>query len=249
MRKQPRDRRSLLDIGAAGPLAGFVAAVPCLLVGLLLSDISVVLPQDGFAFGVHSRLWPFPDLPGFRELPQETLSYGSSIVLHSLAWAVFGSTSGGVEVNILIHPIGFAGWLGLFVTCLNLLPLGQLDGGHILYAMFGKRTQKISWLLIPVLIVLGFKLWFGWCMWAGLILFFGLLQVPRPQAMAPVGIVEEIRARFRWLAKGFSMGLSHPPPLYPHIPLDRRRMAIGWVTIVIFVITFIPAPLSVITVN
>jgi membrane-associated protease RseP (regulator of RpoE activity) len=80
--------------------------------------------------------------------------------------------------DILLHPVAFAGWIGFFVTSLNLLPVGQLDGGHIAYALFGEKHAYLSKVLIPVLFLLGLSLWVGWAIWAILLLILGLKHPP-----------------------------------------------------------------------
>ena len=150
----PKNRRHLLAIGAAGPLAGLVVGIPVLLLGLYLSEVQP-LPTVG---------------PYFLE--------GNSLLYAALKFLIFGRflPSGGVDVSI--HPVAFAGWAGLMVTALNLLPAGQLDGGHIIFALFGDRARRFTWLVIAALVALGF-LWPGWFLWAALIFIFGRF-VARP---------------------------------------------------------------------
>lgn len=118
MRSPARDRNSLFDIAVAGPLAGLVVAVPALLVGLAWSRVGVVLPD------------------------QAGLTFGDSLLMRALTWLVFGPIPEGMDV--FVHPVALAGWVGLFVTALNLFPVGQLDGGRIAYALFGPRHRQIS---------------------------------------------------------------------------------------------------------
>jgi membrane-associated protease RseP (regulator of RpoE activity) len=84
-----------------------------------------------------------------------------------------------------LHPAAFAGWLGLFVTALNLLPIGQLDGGHVAYAVFGKRWQKLSWVVIAALALMGF-FWLGWPFWAALAVVLGLRHPPPLDDLTPL---------------------------------------------------------------
>ncbi|MDD5167191.1 MAG: site-2 protease family protein [Syntrophales bacterium] len=144
------DRRTLLDIGAAGPLAGFVVAVPVLFVGLMLSDVRLGVSDTG-------------------------MGLGSSMLFSMLAWTVFGSLPDNMDV--ILHPIAFSGWIGLLVTCLNLLPIGQLDGGHIAYAIFGKKQIILARVMFLILLILGVTGWLGWLIWA-LILYFMKLSHP-----------------------------------------------------------------------
>ena len=147
----PRNRRHLLAIGAAGPLAGLVLAVPLLWIGLRLSHIQP-LPLHSYQLE------------------------GNSLLYAALKVMVFGRflPSGGEDV--FIHPVAFAGWAGLLVTALNLIPAGQLDGGHIVYALLGqKRARVVTWVVIVALAGLSL-LWSGWLLWLFLVLIFGRLQ-------------------------------------------------------------------------
>jgi membrane-associated protease RseP (regulator of RpoE activity) len=176
------DRRMLLDIGAAGPVAGMVVALPVLLVGLMLSDVRPASSGTG-------------------------TNLGSSQLFSLLSWIAHGSLP--TEMDIVLHPIAFSGWIGLLVTCLNLLPVGQLDGGHVAYAVFGRRQRGLARIIFLLLILLGLTSWTGWLVWAAIL---------------------------------YLMGLDHPPVVYEWIPLDRRRLIIGWAAMGIFVMTFTPAP-------
>lgn len=148
MEGRPRDRRALLAVGAAGPLAGLAIAIPVLIIGLLLSEVQ-----------------PIPtDMPTFTE--------GNSLLYLFVKYVIFGRIlpSGGEDV--FIHPIAFAGWGGLLVTSLNLIPVGQLDGGHIIYALFGKRVRWLIWPVLVALILLGLQ-WSAWYVWAALLFLMG----------------------------------------------------------------------------
>lgn len=180
------NRRVLMEIGASGPIAGFIVAVPILIVGLLLSHVSENSPVRG-------------------------LNFGSSILLQVFTKLILGVTPLSTEVNIELHPIAFAGWIGLFVTALNLLPIGQLDGGHIIYSLFRTRYNILAKLFFLLLLPLGY-FWTGWLFWAFLITLFG----------------------FR-----------HPPLIDESILLEKKHRIMGYLSIVIFVITFIPIPFEV----
>lgn len=140
------DRRMLLDVGAAGPLAGMIVAVPVLFVGIYLSEITPDTGPSGVALG-------------------------SSLLFSLVNWIVHGRLPD--EVNVILHPIAFSGWIGLLVTCLNLLPVGQLDGGHVAYAIFGPRQRILAVVVVAVLVLLGLTGWSGWLIWAGILLFMG----------------------------------------------------------------------------
>lgn len=136
----PTNKRSLFDIGVAGPLSGFVVSTIAIIVGLK-----------------YSRWIPVADQIG-------ALKLGTSLGFEALSNLVLGKTPEGQD--ILLHPVAFAGWLGYFVTSLNLIPIGQLDGGHISYSIFGERHEKISMAMVIILVVLGLFGWPGWYLWA-----------------------------------------------------------------------------------
>jgi membrane-associated protease RseP (regulator of RpoE activity) len=185
MRAPVKDKNSLFDIGVAGPLAGVLVAIPVLIIGLKLSEVKFIDIS--------------PEKCG--------LSLGSSLLFELLSKLILGELP--ENYNIILHPIAFAGWIGLLVTALNLIPVGQLDGGHIAYAVFGERAEKISKVVLIILLVLGLFGWPGWLVWAALLLI---------------------------------MRLKHPPPLDFWTPLDKKRKALGWVTLAIFISTFTPVP-------
>ncbi|MDO9287734.1 MAG: site-2 protease family protein [Thermodesulfovibrionales bacterium] len=176
-------RMALIDIGASGPIAGFIISLIATLIGLPLSQVILTKGIKG------------------------SLALGDSLLFSLLSRLILGEIPDSYDV--LLHPIAFAGWIGFFVTALNLIPIGQLDGGHIAYAIMGEKHIHISKVLVPVLIVLGFFLWEGWIIWGVLLLI---------------------------------LGLRHPPVLYWETPLDKNRRSIGWITAIIFIITFIPMP-------
>jgi membrane-associated protease RseP (regulator of RpoE activity) len=133
------NKRELFDVGASGPLAGFVVALPVLFAGIALSHPVAELPKGG------------------------VMIFGEPLAFKALALLVHPAVPPGGD--LLLHPVGFAAWFGLLVTALNLLPFGQLDGGHISYALFGSWQRRIAWPLLAVLVVLGFW-WTGWWFWA-----------------------------------------------------------------------------------
>ena len=179
------DRRSLIDIGASGPIGGFIIAIIASAIGLALSEVK-----------------PSGEI-------QEGIYFGSSILFSLISEIVLNVDP--AKYDVLLHPVAFAGWIGLLVTSLNLLPVGQLDGGHIVYALFGEKHELIAKVTIPVLIVLGITLWKGWLIWAILVFF---------------------------------LGYKHPPVVYPHIQLDKKRKLIGWISFIIFILTFTPIPVQ-----
>jgi len=175
LQEPPRNKKVLLDIGLAGPLAGLVVTLPVLLVGLSLSEISpipAVLPAN-FGFEGNSILYlVLKYLIHGAWLPQPASYQGLHPILY---WVQYYFTSSPLPLggwDITIHPLAWAGWAGLLVTSLNLLPAGQLDGGHVIYSLYGNRLKWIRPLIIVVLFVLGF-LWSGWWLWAFMILLLG----------------------------------------------------------------------------
>ncbi len=194
------DRRQLMDVGAAGPWAGFVVALVALIIGLQQSEVlaGVATTRQVVAVG---------DIEFYL---------GDSIVTAGLRRWLVG------DVTLLLHPVALAGWFGMLVTMLNLLPLGQLDGGHVLYALIRDRQRFVGivmWLVLLVLgseistYLLGEKFW-GWWLWAGFTLVLG------------------------------GGRLAHPSVLDRFRPLPRSRRPLGWATIGLFVVTFTPIPFS-----
>ncbi len=138
-------KRVLFDIGIAGPIAGFILLLPALSVGLAFSKI----------------------LPGINH--QGSLTFGVPPVLWLMERVIFPGVH---PVDIYLHPVARAGWVGVFATALNLLPVGQLDGGHILYALSGEKHRWTSRVFIALLIPAGLFFWQGWLMWAVLLFLF-----------------------------------------------------------------------------
>jgi membrane-associated protease RseP (regulator of RpoE activity) len=178
MKQVPRNRKHLLDIGMAGPLIGFGVAVVVLFIGLSLSSLGPIetdLPE-GYSHFIegNSLLYLGAKYLTFGKLLPQPVSYGDVSPL--LYWVRYFFTGMPVPLNgldVQIHPVAWAGWAGLFVTAMNLIPAGQLDGGHILYVIFGKKTARLIYpLIIGSLIALGF-FWNGWWLWAALIFMFG----------------------------------------------------------------------------
>lgn len=149
------NRKELFDVGISGPIAGFVFAVPAVLIAACLAK-------------AHAPI-------GTRD----SISVGIPLVVKLIAKLL---PTGVSPAQIIYHPIGCAAWVGLFATCLNLLPIGQLDGGHILYAVFGEKSRFVARGLHAVLIPLGWYCWYGWFAWAGILLFLG---VRHPRLLDP----------------------------------------------------------------
>ncbi len=188
LREPVDDRKALMDIGAGGPLAGLLVAIPVLLVGLRLSEVGPLTPGG--------------------------LYEGNSLLYMAAKWIVLGPIPPGYDV--FLHPVAFAGWVGLLVTALNLFPVGQLDGGHVTYALLGQRAAGINRAIFGGLLGLGIALFAfkGQAVWAV------------------------------WVIIILLTGIEHPPMSDLTAPLDKTRRAMGWVCLAIFVLSFTPIPMS-----
>ena len=150
-----KSRRALFDVAIAGPLAGFAAALPILAVGLAQSRVV-----------------------NLRNLGAGTITMGEPLIWGPLS-AIFAPPLG-PEQTLLAHPLAFVGWFALLVTAMNLLPVGQLDGGHLLYAITPRLHRPISLLMVLVMVVAGFRFFSGWLVFAFLVLFVLGIRHPRP---------------------------------------------------------------------
>jgi len=189
IRSRIPNKIALFDIGIAGPLAGFVVAVPALFIGLWLSRIDR-LPEDA----------------------SNLMELGEPLFFRFAAWLVWGEVAEGSTINM--HPMAVAAWFGLLATALNLFPIAQLDGGHIAYAVFGRRSTAITIIMVGVAIGLTFVS-------SSLIAWTVLLVIM---------IV--------------MMGPRHPPTLNEDEPLDTGRLVLAAVALVILIVCFTPAPIG-----
>jgi membrane-associated protease RseP (regulator of RpoE activity) len=158
IRSPIRDKRELFDVGVAGPLAGFVALLPFLFYGV-----------------AHSRVGRFVAIADPRHQHPVLLLPGRCLAIELATRLFHGRLLPGQTLDL--HPIAFAAWFGLFATALNLLPLSQLDGGHILYAALGSWQRRLAKPLWAVLAAAGF-LWPGWWLWCGIVLVLRLRHPP-----------------------------------------------------------------------
>lgn len=181
-------KRMLFDIGIAGPLAGFVFALPTLFVGVALSPV-VRVPEN---------------LVGFH--------LGEPLLFRAASWLTWGSIPDGYSLNL--HPMAFAAWFGLLATALNLFPIGQLDGGHISYAVLGRRSTTVTLGAIAAAIGLTFFS-MSWLVWTVLL-----------------------------VAMTLAMGPRHPRTIDEDIPLDRARVWLAVVALIILVLCFTPNPIE-----
>ena len=159
------DRRQLFDVGVAGPLAGFAVALPVLCLGLGLSHPS-------FDRSLHGLVLAFGGVP--------VAELGDSLLTLFLRRVVLGHPAAALE----LHPLAFAGWVGMFVTMLNLLPISQLDGGHILYAATPRLQERVALGFWVLLLLLGYW-WTGWFVWAGLVLVLHRGRLGHPNVLSP----------------------------------------------------------------
>ena len=192
------NRRVMLDIGAAGPLTGLIVTIPVLVLGLSMSHVEP-LPVD------HAYL-----------------AEGNSLLYLLVKYALFGRWLPSNGVDVFIHPVAFAGWAGLLVTSLNLIPAGQLDGGHVLYSLVGDRAQVLRWPIIVVLAGLGLLVWPGWFLWAGLVFFFGQGHPPPLDSVTRLGTARKVLAV---LVLAVFVLTFTPRPLIPVSPEGMAPLA------------------------
>ncbi len=183
---------ALFDIGIAGPIAGFVVAVPALFLGLAMSRVDR-LPTD-------PRV-----LEGFMNL-------GEPLLFRFASWAIWGTVADGYSINM--HPVAFAAWFGMLMTALNLFPIAQLDGGHISYAVLGRRSTIVT--MVMMVVALGLTVvsssWIAWTI------------------MLLVMLV--------------TIGPRHPRTIDEDEPLDRGRLILAAVAMLILILCFTPAPIG-----
>jgi membrane-associated protease RseP (regulator of RpoE activity) len=170
MRGIPKNKRVLFDIGVAGPIAGLIVALPVLFYGLSLSTLSTIDPNpNGFIEG-NSLMYLLAKYITFGQLlPSPVAPQG---ILYWLQYFFTGRPVPFGGLDVFIHPVAFAGWAGLLVTGLNLIPAGTLDGGHVIYGLFGEKARKGFPFIIGILAVLGI-FWSGWWIWAMLLFWLG----------------------------------------------------------------------------
>jgi membrane-associated protease RseP (regulator of RpoE activity) len=170
MRGTPKNKRVLFDIGVAGPIAGLIVAIPVLFYGLSLSTLGTIDPNpNGFIEG-NSLIYLFAKFVTFGKLLPAPLEPQGI-----LYWLQYFFTGGPVPfggTDVFIHPVAFAGWAGILVTALNLIPAGTLDGGHVIYGLFGDKSRKAFPYIIGLLVIFGF-FWSGWWLWAALLFWLG----------------------------------------------------------------------------
>ena len=176
MKSIPRNKRALFDLAVAGPLAGLVVAIPVLLLGLSLSSLGTVTASPCALVQVeegNSVLYLLSKFIVFGKLlPASGSLTGLPLLFHWISYFFVGNPSPLGSTDVIISQVAWAGWVGLMVTFLNLIPAGQLDGGHVIYAVFGRRVNRIVPVILVFTVLLGF-FWSGWWLWAFLIFLLG----------------------------------------------------------------------------
>ena len=190
IRQQVRSKRELFDIGIAGPIAGFLVAVPILFTGASLSRMEQLRPEYTLGF------------------------FGEPLLVQFAIWLNFGTRPEGYDV--FFHPMAFAAWFGLLATALNLFPIGQLDGGHISYAVLGARSTWVTIGTAAIVVGLAFVS-MSWILWAVLIVVMLLAFGPR-----------------------------HPQTFDEDVPLDPARKWLAAFALFMFVVCFTPVPISIV---
>jgi len=183
MRGTPKNKRVLFDIGVAGPIAGLIVAIPVLFLGLSLSNLGTIDPSpNGFIEG-NSLLYLLAKFITFGKwLPAPVEPQG---ILYWLRYFFTGHPIPYGGQDVFIHPVAFAGWAGILVTSLNLIPAGTLDGGHVVYSLFGAKAKKAFPFIIGLLIVLGL-FWSGWILWAVLLFWLGRVHAQPLDQITPL---------------------------------------------------------------
>ncbi|MEO5356100.1 MAG: site-2 protease family protein [Nitrospirae bacterium YQR-1] len=182
MKSPIQTRTALIDIGASGPIAGFVFSLIASIAGLMGSEVVKTTGTEGIVLG-------------------------DSLLFTLLSKIIIGTPPAGYD--IMLNSVAFAGWIGLFVTSLNLLPVGQLDGGHIAYAVTDIGHMWMSRIIVAILACMGGLYWEGWLVWAFLMIL---------------------------------LGIHHPPVYFAEFPLHASRKKVAVISLIIFIITFMPSP-------
>jgi membrane-associated protease RseP (regulator of RpoE activity) len=229
IRERIQDSRSLFDVGVYGPLAGFVVALGVLITGFL------TVPPIEYLYAIH----PEYEAMGRVVIRPGTLTTGKNLLYYMLEKLVANPNLPPMS-EMYHYPLLFAGWLGCFVTALNLLPVGQLDGGHVVYAMFGRRIQSmVARVFVITIVILGLPSFVEW------LTYIGFTVAGSEFEGFPYPVWVRQYSWSGWIFWAFILmrfvRLDHPPVTH-EVPLDKTRMVIGWLTILIFVLCFTPAP-------
>jgi membrane-associated protease RseP (regulator of RpoE activity) len=213
MKELPKSRKILMDIAIAGPLAGFIVAVPVLLIGLHLSYVSALTPDPNSLIQLegNSLIYLLAKYLTFGQLLPAPASYaGTTPVLYWLQYFFTGRPLPIGGTDVMLSGVAWAGWGGMLITAMNLIPAGQLDGGHLLYVLVGRKwAARTLPVVLIFLVLLGF-VWNGWWLWAVLIFF---------------------------------LGRAYAEPLDQISTIDTKRKILAALGLMIFLVTFIPVPL------
>ena len=216
MRSIPKNRRALFDLAVTGPLSGLVVSIIVLFIGLSLSKLSqlpLAIPSQGsFQMEGNSLLYLLMKFISFGKLlPEPQNISGIPLLVYWVRYFFTGLPFPWGGTDVMLHPVAWAGWAGLLVTGINLIPAGQLDGGHIFYTLMGKQASERAFpFIVGLLAAMGF-FWNGWWLWAALIFF---------------------------------LGRRHAEPLDQITELDGKRKILGFLALAVFVLVFIPVPLT-----
>lgn len=224
MRGIPKNKRVLFDVGVAGPIAGLIVAIPVLFIGLSLSPLGPIehapAGMSGFLEG-NSIFYLFSKYMVFGQLlPHPVSTGGLSQAVYWLQYFLTGAPIpfGGVDVQL--HSVALAGWAGLLVTALNLVPVGTLDGGHVAYGLFGDKARKIFPFAIGALIALS--------------------VLP---SLLTLSLAAFNSSWILWVFILFWLGKVRAQPLDEITELDSPRRALGFVMLIVFILLFTPIPM------
>jgi membrane-associated protease RseP (regulator of RpoE activity) len=219
MKGIPKNKTHLMDIGAAGPLAGFIVALIVMIIGLRMSVTDLIPTTFPPGFGAQiegsSLLYLLLKFLTFGKLLPQPAVYTTLPLLYWIRYFFTGQPAPLGATDVMLSPVAWAGWVGILVTALNLIPAGTLDGGHISQTLFGKqRVRALLPFIAGLLVLMGFA-WNGWWLWAALILFL--------------------------------VGRVYAEPLDQITPLSKRGRLIGIICILLLILTFTPVPFSLIS--
>ena len=223
-------RKAMFDIGVSGPIAGFFASLAILVYGFL------TLPPREYLLGIHPEYdFLTQSIPGSEGF---SLAFGSTILYSGLEWLLTTPAQFVPPMTEIYHyPFLCVGWFGLFVTALNLLPIGQFDGGHLIYSMFGDRHKRYArWTFYGLLAMSAPSI-------TDIVLRLLLEWTTGTESPQIVPFAEySWSAWFLWAMIALYVVKLYHPPVPDESPLDRTRMKVGWFTFIIFLLSFSPNP-------
>ena len=198
-----RDRNQLFDVGIAGPIAGFVALLPFLVIGMAQSQPGVVLEATSLETADAQLYRP-----------------GASLALLAMTHWFHGGTD---FATLDLHPFAVAAWVGMLVTALNLIPMSQLDGGHVLYAVSPRWHRRLAPLIWLTLLILGFTFWYGWLVWSFIVVLMGLRH---PPLLAPATRLSRGRRHLAWVGLALLVLCFVPVPLDVVLVVESRGLLV-----------------------